>query len=190
MKHKRLFYLLAVPTVIMSLPLVAMQFTHEVNWSPADFAIAWSLMAGVGMAYHLATSRERNFLYRMAMGLALVTAFVLVWVNLAVGIIGNEDHPANRMYFGVLVIGCLGAGLARLKPLGMFHALLLTAEAQFFVPIIALSIWKPEITLGVLMVIGFNTVFALLFAGSALLFRRSVDDRTQKDAANGEPGAS
>jgi len=36
-----------------------------------------------------------NKAYHLAVGTALAAAVLLVWVNLAVGIIGSEDHPAN-----------------------------------------------------------------------------------------------
>ena len=36
-----------------------------------------------------------NSAYRAAVGVAIAAAFILVWMNLAVGIIGSEDNPAN-----------------------------------------------------------------------------------------------
>ena len=41
-------------------------------------------------------------------------------------IIGSEDHPANRMYHGVLAVGFLGALIARFRPRGMALALVAT----------------------------------------------------------------
>jgi hypothetical protein len=78
----------------------------------------------------LATRMSRSVFYRLGFGLALMTGFVLVWMNLAVGIIGSEDNPANLMYAGVLAIGAAGAVLARLKPQGMAIALVVMAVAQ------------------------------------------------------------
>jgi hypothetical protein len=54
-----------------------------------------------------------NRAYRAAVGVAIAAAFILVWMNLAVGIIGSEDNPANLMYGGVLAIGIIGAVIAR-----------------------------------------------------------------------------
>lgn len=58
----------------------------------------------------------------------------------------------------------------------MARALFATALAQALVPVIALIIWNPQGTSwspGVLAVFSPNTVFVLLFAGSAFLFRRA-----------------
>ena len=98
---------------------------------------------------------------------------VILWVNAAVGLIGSEDNPANLMYGGVLAVGAIGAAIARFTPLGMARALFATAFAQFLVPVVALIIWRPDFSPGVVQVFGLNFFFVLLFAGSALLFRHA-----------------
>jgi hypothetical protein len=105
----------------------------------------------------------------------VVTGFLLIWINLAVGIIGSEDNPANALYIGVLIIGLVGAALARLEPTGMSNALWVTAGAQFLVPFIAMAIWRPSFDdpPGIIGVIMLNTVFAAMFFVSGLLFRRA-----------------
>jgi hypothetical protein len=127
--------------------------------------------------------------YRIAIGVACVTGFVLLWINAAAGIIG--DGPVNLMYLGVLAVGSIGAFIARFQPRGMALALFATAVAQMLVPVIALVIWKagwesllvdprspnPPFDPGIVPVFGLNAVFVLLFAGSALLFRRANADR-------------
>jgi hypothetical protein len=40
--------------------------------------------------------------------------------------------------------------------------------------VIALTIWKPQVTVGVVGVLGVNALFVMLFAGSALLFRHAA----------------
>ena len=76
---------------ILSLPLVAMQFTDEVAWSPVDFAVAGVLLVGASLLYVLAARKGGGISYRAGVGIALAGAFLLVWINLAVGIIGTED---------------------------------------------------------------------------------------------------
>jgi hypothetical protein len=55
----------------------------------------------------------------------------------------------------------------------MARALSVTAAAQFLVPIVALMLWRPDFSPGVVQVFGLNSAFVLLFAGSAVLFRRA-----------------
>ena len=75
--------------------------------------------------------------YRWAVAVAVVAAFLLVWMNAAVGIIGNEDNTANLLFAGVLLVGVLGAALARLRARGMARALVAVAVAQALVPLLA-----------------------------------------------------
>jgi hypothetical protein len=79
----------------------------------------------------------RNSAYRAAVGVAVAAAFILVWMNLAVGVIGTEDNPLNLMYGGVLGIALVGAVIARFRPPGMARVLVATAVAQAGVAVIA-----------------------------------------------------
>lgn len=161
--------------IILLLPLLAMQFTDEVVWDMADFIAAGVLLFGTGLAYEMMARKGGTVAYRAAAGVALATAFLLFWVNGAVGIIGSENNDANLMYFGVLAIGIIGAIIARLRPLGMACALFVTALAQALVPVIALIIWQPASwgAAGVFGVFVLNAFFVILFVGSAWLFRSS-----------------
>ena len=111
-------------------PLIAMQFTKQVTWDETDFIIFGVMLLVPGGLLELATRMSRNLFYRLGFGIALVAGFVLIWMNLAVGIIGSEDNPANMMYAGVLAIGATGAILARLRAKGMAIALVVMAVAQ------------------------------------------------------------
>ena len=97
--------------LLLLLPLVAMQFTDEVNWTAADFVVFGAMLACAGGAFELAARMTRNTAYRAAVGVALAAAFLLVWTNGAVGIIGSEDNPANLMFGGVLAVGLVGAAV-------------------------------------------------------------------------------
>lgn len=125
---------------LLLLPLIAMRFTDEVNWSPFDFLVFGAMLTVACGACELAVRLSRgNRLYRVGAFLAVATGFLLVWVNLAVGFIGGERNPANLMYGGVLGIGLLGACIARFRPRGMAMAMLATAVAQLAVGVIAHS---------------------------------------------------
>jgi hypothetical protein len=154
-----------------------------VNWSLFDFAVAGALNFGTGLTYQLVTRKAGTLAYRFAVGLALATAFVLIWVNLAVGVIGSEDNPANLMYGGVLAVGFIGAILAELRPQGMARALFAMALAQALVAVIALIFgfgtpWSEPVA--IVLVNGF---FVTLFVGSALLFRSAARELTPAGAS-------
>ena len=178
MQNKVIIWIALATGLILLVPLLAMQFNSEVNWTLLDFATAGALLFGTGLLFVLVARRASNSAYRAAVGVGAAAALLLVWVNLAVGIIGDEDNPANWMYSGVLAIGLIGALIARLQPRGMARALFVMALAQAFVPVIALIIGKLPVTSGeasweVVVAFGANTLFVALWIGSALLFRRA-----------------
>ena len=75
-----------------------MQFTDEVDWGVADFVVAGVLLFSAGLTYEVVARRVGNIAYRTAAGVAVAAPLILIWMNLAVGIIGSEDNPANLMY--------------------------------------------------------------------------------------------
>lgn len=182
---KYITILALITGTLLLIPLIAMQFTEEVVWSLSDFIIMGSLIFGTGLAYKLVTRSSSEIAYRAAVGLALAGGFLLIWVNGAVGIIGNEGNPANLMYLGVLAVGIIGAIAARFHPQGLALTLFLMAFAQAVVPVIALMVWPPSITswgaAGVTGVFMLNAIFVVLFAASALLFRYTVQKATAAD---------
>ena len=130
------------------------------------------------MTYVLVARKMRSRAYRLAVGLAVATALVLTWVNLAVGIIGDfDDTPVNLFYFAIVGIGFASAAIAHFKPRGMAWILFAMAIAQMAVPLAALVFWPSQLFPGVAKVFVLNAVFAMLFAGSALLFRRAAQQR-------------
>ena len=169
--------------LMLLLPLVVMQFTDEVVWDVADFAFFGALLVGAGVTYELAARKTGNAAYRSAVGVALAAAFILVWVNGAVGVIGTERDDPNLMYGGVLAVGIIGAIIARFRPLGMARALFATALAQALVAVIVLitglgstgPIWPRDIW----VLTGF---FASLWLISAWLFRKAARGGRERGA--------
>ncbi len=147
-------------------------------WDIVDFTVFGAMLLGVGVIYTLAKRKTDNRVYRFAVGVALAAAFILIWVNGAVGIIGDESNDANMMYFGVLSVGIIGAIIARFQPHGMVRALCATALAQAAVAVIALiaglgstaPIWPRDI----LILTGF---FVALWLLSAWLFRNAAREQ-------------
>lgn len=72
--------------LLLMVPLVAMQFTAEVNWGAEDFAAGALLIGGLGLAIEIAFARVRMPLWRVAAIGVAVFAFLAIWAELAVGI--------------------------------------------------------------------------------------------------------
>jgi hypothetical protein len=176
----------AVVAFILLIPLVAMQFTEEVDWGLFDFVFMGALLFGTALTYELVATKGGTVAYQAAVGVACAAGLLLVWMNAAVGIIG--DGPINLLYFGVLAVGFIGAFIAHFEPRGMSRALFATALAQMSVPLIALATWKagwqdvlidpssphPPFHPGVLQVLVLNAFFAALWVASGLLFRHAA----------------
>jgi hypothetical protein len=160
--------------LLLLLPLVAMQFTDEVKWDGLDFIFAAVMIGGTGLAFELAVRASASFAYRFGVAVALAAGFLLIWINGAVGIIGDEDNPANLMYGGVLAAALIGAIVARFRPAGMVRAMLVAASAQALIAAIAsiggLGASEPPGPLGILALNGF---FVLLWLFSAAMFRKA-----------------
>ena len=163
---------------LLLLPLVAMQFTEEVQWTLLDFVVFGAMLAGACGAYELAARASGNGVYRTAAGVAVMAAFILVWLSLGVGIIGRDGDPANLMVFGVLAVGIVGAVIARLQAHGMAVVMFAMALSQALVAAIALIAGLGRPWSGPAEIMLLNGFFIVLFTGSALLFRKAAQEQT------------
>ena len=87
--RQRSIAIYTVAALILSIPLVAMQFTNEVNWSAFDFAVAGILLFvsafGINVILNSVRINSMRFLY-VAL---LVITLILIWAELAVGIFNS-----------------------------------------------------------------------------------------------------
>ena len=168
-RRKALLPILLMTALFLLVPFIAMQFTDEVNWTLTDFVVAGLLFAGAGLLFVRLASTTANPSYRAAVAIAVLTALMLTWVNLAVGIIGDANNPANLMYIAVLLVGVTGSVIVRRRPGGMARILVAMALLQILIGVIAQVSGMdhmPVITI----------VFVSLWLTSAWLFRRSGTD--------------
>ena len=171
----------ALGTVLLLIvPLVAMQFSDEVDWSIIDFIIAGALLFGTGTLFVLVMRAPENIIYKCAMVLTIGTTFLLIWANLAVGLIGSGPNPGNLMYIGVLAVLIVGIYLSRFKAAGLERAMFATALALALVAAIALLAGMhnyPQSS--VIEIIGVNLFFITPYVLSGLLFRYLVQKSHQ-----------
>lgn len=75
--------------LVLALPALAMQFTSDVDWSPADFGIMALLLGALGLAIEAAMRLLHSWPSRLAAGGAALLVFLVIWAELAVGILGT-----------------------------------------------------------------------------------------------------
>lgn len=136
------------------------------GWSSADFAIVGLMITSVAALVFLNVKFKTNRMYRIASGLTLAGALLLVYINLAVGLIGSEDNSSNVMYFALLGLLSLGAIVSKFRPRGLALTLLITALGQLLIPAIAKTTAANAWVLTIL--------FAALWIAAGFLFLKSA----------------
>ncbi|MHC1764562.1 MAG: hypothetical protein AB9869_09670 [Verrucomicrobiia bacterium] len=166
----------SITALILLIPLLGNHFVDGWNWPPGAFVVLGTLLFAIGFTYEVVTRNRDAIAYRAAVGVAFATAFLLAWGNL---VQWADVNPDAVMYFGVPIVGIIGAAVARLRANGMARALFATALAQALVLAVALTMLitrNPEVTTWSppeLRGFAGNAVFFMLFLGSALLFRKA-----------------
>lgn len=89
MLNKRQVIILISVAILLLIPLIAMQFTTEVNWTPMDFAAAGVLLLGTGLLCEWVLRKIVKMKYRIIICFSLLIILVLIWAELAVGIFGS-----------------------------------------------------------------------------------------------------
>jgi hypothetical protein len=146
-------------------PLIAMQFTSEVDWDETDFIAMGFILGSLGLALEFMVSRSDSIAYRIASGIAVLAAFLLIWANLAVGMIGSEKNPYNLLFGGVLAIAVVGSIASRFRSGGMALATAAAGVAQIAIAAGGIAA-DPRGAF-------FSSVLGGLWLLAALLFRKS-----------------
>ncbi len=171
--RKKILRVVVIALLILLIPFFGNIFVDGWNWGVFDFVWAFVLFVVSGLIYEFVSRKGSATEYKIGTAVAVLSSLLLVWVNAAVGIIG-EPGGANMMYFGVIFIGLIGLALSRLQALKMANTMFAMAIAQILVPIIALTVWKSDFSPGVTEVFSLSIFFAVLFIVSGILFRNSV----------------
>ena len=106
--------------------------------------------------------------YKAGVGLALLAGFALGWSNMVH--VADSENPANLVYYIVLALGAVGAGLARLQARGLARTLFAMALTLAFIAAVLPSGAPPDLARN--MAIG-HSILVALFIASGLLFRRA-----------------
>ena len=178
--NKSILAVAIVTVTILLVPLVAMQFTSEVDWGVGDFIIMGALIFGTGISFVFVIRYATNMVYRIAMVMAFGSTFFMIWANLAVGLIGSGPHPGNMMYLGVLALVIIGSARSRFNPIGMERVMYATAIAFVLIAVIAiLANMGAYPNSSVNEIIAVNGFFATVFAISGAVFRLSEQEKSE-----------
>ncbi|MES2320064.1 MAG: hypothetical protein V4631_21505 [Pseudomonadota bacterium] len=86
---KQIGFVVLGTAIVLLMPLLAMQFTSEVDWKGGDFAIIAVLLVCTGLAYVFGARLVTTVKSRAILGAVLGLLVLLVWVELAVGVFGS-----------------------------------------------------------------------------------------------------
>lgn len=126
--------------VILLLPAVAMRFNVEgVAWTASDFIVMGAILLIACGSFEVLARSAPNFAYLAAAATGIGTGFLMVWANLAVGIVGDDLNGANAMFFGVVLVAIVATLFARFRAPAMARAMFATAGALVLAIAIALG---------------------------------------------------
>ncbi len=80
--------LLIIPLLLL-IPLIAMQFSTDVQWTGGDFLVMGALLTGIGLTAEYALRKIKTRNGRILALALLLAVFLLIWAELAVGIFGT-----------------------------------------------------------------------------------------------------
>ena len=153
---------------VWMVPLVASQFFEDWHWGVGGFVRVYVLFFLTGMVIALVARRMGVWSYKAGVGLALVAGFALGWSTMVQT--ADSGHPERLWYLSVLVVGLIGACLARLQARGLALTLFAMAATLALIAIILPSGAPPDMARR--MAIG-HGVFVALFTASGLMFRHA-----------------
>jgi len=154
--------------VALMVPLVAARLVDGWNWPPSAFVFVYVLFFATGMLYVVIARRMSAWSYKVGVAVALVAGFALAWSNMVH--VADSQNPANLVYYSVLVVGGLGALLARLRARGLALTLFAMAAVLALIAVTLPSGAPPDLARN--MAVG-HGIFVALFIASGLLFRHA-----------------
>ena len=152
----------------LMVPLVASRVVEGWHWNAGSFVFVYVLFFATGMAYALIARKMGAWTYKAGVGMALVAGFALGWSTMVQT--ADSGHPERLWYLSVLVVGFIGACLARLKAPGLAVTLFAMAATLALIAVLLPS--GVPFPLARNMAIG-HGVFVALFTASGLLFRHA-----------------
>jgi hypothetical protein len=153
---------------LLMVPLVASRVVEGWHWGAGSFVFVYVLFFATGMAYALIARKMGVWSYKAGVGVALVAGFALGWSTRVQT--ADSGHPERLWYLSVLVVGFIGACLARLKAPRLAVTLFAMAATLALITVMLPSGAPPDMARR--MAIG-HGVYVALFIASGLMFRHA-----------------
>jgi hypothetical protein len=164
----------SVAAALLLTPLAMMQVSDEWNWGVGDFVFAAVMICGTFLLYETAAKWSASLAYRGGAVLALAASFLIVWINLAVGIVG-EDSPFNLNFFGLVAMAAAVSFACGFTAKGMARGMTCVAAAAAFLGVLlATAPMNANVPPGPAKLLGISLAFAAVWLASGLLFWRAA----------------
>jgi len=159
----------SIPVLLLAIPWIA-----RFPWTLFDYVCMAAAFGIAGLLIELGVRASGIIAYRAATAIAVIAGFLLLWVNGAVGFLGDENNPANLMFGGVIAIAAIGAFLVQGRPSGLARAMTAAAIAQLLAGVTGYAAgWASPGADGVYEAVMGTGVFGALWLASAALFRKA-----------------
>ncbi|HXC96610.1 MAG TPA: hypothetical protein VNU92_13000 [Edaphobacter sp.] len=157
---------------LLMVPLVASRVVDGWHWNAGSFVFVYALFFAIGMVYSVIARKMSAWTYKAGVGIALVAGFALGWSTMVQT--ADSGHPERLWFLSVLVVGFIGACLARLRARGLALTLFAMAATVALITVMLPSGAPPDLARN--MAVG-HGAFVVLFTASGLLFRRASLER-------------
>ncbi len=156
-------------------PVVAGRVAEGFAWKTGDYLIFAVMLAVACGVVEIAGRVRGDRAYLEGAAVAAGAGVGLVFVNMAVGIIGSEGQAENLLFAGVLGVVLVGSAIARLRPAGLARTMVGAAAAQIAVGAYALgsgagvgaNAWPWDVIGATVIFTGLWVLAARRFAASA-----------------------
>lgn len=87
--NKRFLLIVIAVLSLLLIPFIGIQFTSEINWSVFDFIVMGILLLITGLLINFALYKLKNPIFRIIAVVTIILLFILLWIELAVGIFNS-----------------------------------------------------------------------------------------------------
>ena len=89
MKIRSLIRIVSIVLIVLLVPFTIMQFSEGFNWKVGDFIMTGVLLTTLGVVIEFTFRKVKKLKYRIGIIVAFLAFILMIWLELAVGLIEN-----------------------------------------------------------------------------------------------------